>query len=421
MSAADSKHVIVCGAGVVGLCSAYYLLQRGHRVTMIERGAPDHDCCSLGNAGMIVPSHFIPLAAPGMTSLAIKWMFDSKSPFYVRPRLSIELITWGLRFMRAANQAHVSRSAPLIRDLSLASRALFEELSALGDDDFGLTKRGLLMLCRSDDTLHEEARIIARARELGLPAELVTPARAAELDPGVRMTIAGAVFFPLDCHLTPHRLMAKLLRLTQAAGAKFRWSTEVTGWRVENNRLAAALTPGEEITADEFVLAGGSWSPAAVRSLGLKLPMQAGKGYSLTLPRPRQLPHLCSIFTEARVAVTPMGGALRVGGTMELSGLDESIQANRVAGIVESVPRYFPEFKIEDFREPPVWRGLRPCAPDGLPYVGRFARWTNLCAATGHAMMGVSLAPVTGQLVAEILSDEKPSIAIDALRPDRFG
>ena len=421
MSAADSKHVVVCGAGIIGLCCAHYLVQRGHRVTVVERGAADHDCCSMGNAGMIVPSHFIPLAAPGMTSLAIKWMFDSKSPFYVRPRLSTELITWGLRFMRAANQAHVRRSAPLLRDLSLASRTLFEELSALGDDDFGLTKRGLLMLCRSDDTLQEEAKIIARARELGVPAELVTPARAAELDPGVRMTIAGAVFFPLDCHLTPHRLMEKLLRLTQAAGAKFSWSTEITGWRVENNRLAAALTSAGEIPAAEFVLAGGSWSPQTVRSLGLKLPMQAGKGYSLTLPRPRQLPHLCSIFTEARVAVTPMGGALRIGGTMELSGLDESIQANRVAGIVESVPRYFPEFKIDDFSASPVWRGLRPCAPDGLPYVGRFGRYPNLCAATGHAMMGLSLGPVTGRLVAEILSDEKPSIAIDALRPDRFG
>jgi len=414
------NHIVICGSGIIGLCAAYYLRLRGHEVTIVERGPEDRDGCSFGNAGMIVPSHFIPLAAPGMTALALKWMFDSKSPFYVRPRLSASLISWGVRFMRAANQAHVERSAPLIRDLSLASRALFEELAALGDDDFGLTKRGLLMLCRSDDTLHEEAKIITRARELGVPAELVTPARAAELDPGVRMAIAGAVYFPLDCHLTPHRFMAKLQRLTSAAGVNFRWSTEITGWRAQGNRLVAALTAAGEIVADEFVLAGGSWSPATVRGLGLTLPMQAGKGYSLTLPRPRQLPHLCSIFTEARVAVTPMDGALRVGGTMELSGLDESIQANRVAGIVESVPRYFPDFKIEDFREPPVWRGLRPCAPDGLPYVGRFGRYPNLCAATGHAMMGLSLGPITGRLVAQLLSGEQPTINLAALSPDRF-
>ncbi|MSU25486.1 MAG: FAD-dependent oxidoreductase [Opitutus sp.] len=414
------KHVVIGGAGIIGLCCAHYLRARGHEVSVLERAPEDRDGCSFGNAGMIVPSHFIPLAAPGMTKLALKWMFDSKSPFYVRPRLSAELISWGLRFMRAATQAHVDRAAPLLSELSLASRALYGELSALGDDDFGLTQRGLLMLCRSDDTLHEEAKIIARARELGVPAELCSPARAAELDPGVRMAIAGAVYFPLDCHLTPLRLMAKLLRLTKAAGVKFRWSTEITGWRAEHHRLAAALTATGEIAADEFVLAGGSWSPATVRALGLKLPLQAGKGYSVTVAGPRQLPQLCSIFTEARVAVTPMDGALRIGGTMELSGLDESIQRERVAGITESVPRYFPDFTAEDFRDLPVWRGLRPCAPDGLPYLGRFARYENLCAATGHAMMGLSLGPITGQLVAQLLSGEKPAINLSAFAPDRF-
>jgi D-amino-acid dehydrogenase len=138
------------------------------------------------------------------------------------------------------------------------------------------------------------------------------------------------------------------------------------------------------------------------------------------VPQPRQLPHLCSIFTEARVAVTPIDGALRVGGTMEISGMDESIQANRVAGIVESVPRYFPDFKVKDFSAPPVWRGLRPCAPDGMPYIGRFARYPNLCAATGHAMMGLSLGPITGHLVAQLLSGEKPRIDLAPMSPDRY-
>lgn len=420
MSSPTSRHVVVCGAGIIGLCCAHFLRARGHEVTVIDRAPEDRDGCSFGNAGMIVPSHFIPLAAPGMTSLALKWMFDSKSPFYIRPRLSADLISWGLRFMRAANADHVARAAPVIRDLSLASRALYEELAGQTANDFGLTCRGLLMLCKSQHSLDDEAAVATRARELGLPAEVVSPARAAELDPAVRMAIAGAIYFPLDCHLSPQRLMPTLLRLTRAAGVKFLWSTEITGWRVTGRQLAAAITTHGELSADEFVLAGGSWSPATVRSLGLKLPMQAGKGYSVTLPRPRQLPRLCSIFTEARVAVTPMGDTLRVGGTMELSGLDESIQRERVAGITESVPRYFPDFTADDFRGLPVWHGLRPCAPDGLPYVGRFARYENLVAATGHAMMGLSLAPITGKLVAEILSGEKPSLSLALLNPDRF-
>ncbi len=420
MSPTRSQRVVICGAGIIGLCCARSLRARGHDVTVIERAPEDRDGCSFGNAGMIVPSHFIPLAAPGMTTLALKWMFDAKSPFYIRPRLSVDLITWGLRFMRAANADHVTRSAPVIRDLSLASRALYEQLAEETANDIGLIQRGLLMLCKTQHTLDDEAGVATRARELGLPAEVVSAARAAEIDPDVRMDIAGAIYFPLDCHLTPQCLMPSLLRLARAAGVKFQWSTEVTGWRTAGRRVAAVRTTAGELEADEFVLAGGSWSPKTVRSLGLTLPMQAGKGYSVTLPRPRQLPRLCSIFTEARVAVTPMGSALRVGGTMELSGMDESIQSERVAGITEAVPRYFPDFSAADFRDLPVWRGLRPCAPDGMPYIGRFARHENLCAATGHAMMGLSLAPITGQLVAEILSGEKPSIAIDSLRPDRF-
>ena len=420
MSGAKAKRVVIVGAGIIGLCCARALAARGHRVTVVERLPEDRDGCSFGNAGMIVPSHFNPLAAPGMTSLALKWMFDAKSPFYIRPRLSLDLLTWGLRFMRAANANHVARSAPVLRDLSLASRALYEQLADETKNEIGLVRRGLLMLCKTQHALDDEAGVATRARKLGVAAEVVSAARAAELDPDVRMTMAGGVYFPLDCHLTPQRLMPTLLRLARGAGVEFAWSTEITGWRREGRRLAAAVTPHGEIEADEFVLAGGSWSPTAVRPLGLTLPMQAGKGYSVTLPRPRQLPRLCSIFQEARVAVTPMGDTLRVGGTMELSGLDESIQRERVTGITESVPRYFPDFTAEDFRDLPVWRGLRPCAPDGMPYLGRFGRYDNLTAATGHAMMGLSLAPITGQLVAEIISGEKPSVAIDRLNPDRF-
>ncbi|MDP3072060.1 MAG: FAD-dependent oxidoreductase [Opitutaceae bacterium] len=414
------SRVVILGAGLIGLCGARELAARGHRVTVVERLAEDRDGCSFGNAGMIVPSHFIPLAAPGMTTLALKWMFNRKSPFYIRPRLSAELIGWGVRFMRAASADHVARCAPVLRDLSLASRELYTQLAEETKNDIGLVQRGLLMLCKTQHALDEEAMVATRARELGLAAEVVSAARAGELDPDVRMAVAGGIYFPLDCHLTPQRLMPALLRLARAAGVQFQWQTEITGWRQTGHRLAAAITALGEIEADEFVLAGGSWSPEAVRPLGLKLPMQAGKGYSLTLPRPRQLPRLCSIFTEARVAVTPMGSALRVGGTMELSGLDESIQPERVAGIVESVPRYFPDFSVEDFRDVPVWRGLRPCSPDGMPYVGRFARYANLTAATGHAMMGLSLAPITGRLIAELLSGENPSHDLTLLNPDRF-
>lgn len=416
-----SKHVVIIGAGVIGLSTAYHCARRGLSVTVLERGPAQRDGTSYGNAGMVVPSHFIPLAAPGMVALGLKWMWNPASPFYIRPRLDADLIDWGLKFWRAANAGHVRRSAPLIRDLSLLSRAAFEEFAAVPGVDFGLVKRGLLMLCREPHTLDEEAKTAAHARELGLPAEVLDAQQTAALDPGARMDVAGAVHFPLDCHLSPARFMAALQSQSEALGVKFKWDCVVKNLRSEAGRLRAAqLATGEEIAADEFVLCGGTWSPELAHHLDLNLPMQAGKGYSLTLSQPRQLPRLCSILTEARVAVTPMGDTLRVGGTMEIAGLNEDINPVRVRGIVDSFCRYFPEFQPADFADVQPWRGLRPCSPDGLPYLGRTQKFANLSLSTGHAMMGLSLAPASGKILAGILSGESPALDLTLLSPDRY-
>ena len=415
-----SKQILIVGAGVIGVSTAYYLARRGHRVTVIERGPAARGGCSFGNAGMIVPSHFVPLAAPGMVALGLRWMWNPESPFYVKPRLSWELASWALKFWRAATPAHVARCAPLIRDLSFASRACFEELAALPGDDFGLVKRGLLMLCKTQHALDEEAKMAAQAVALGIPAEVLDARQTAEHEPGVRMDVAGAVYFPQDCHLTPQKFMATMQRECERAGVTFSFATEVSGWRVNGRRVEAVRTNRGDCTADEYVICGGSWSPGIARDLRLALPMQAGKGYSLTLPQPRQLPQLCAILSEARVAVTPMGGALRFGGTMEIAGLNESITPRRVAGIVRAVPDYYPEFTPADFADIQPWSGLRPCSPDGMPYVGRFGAYDNLATASGHAMMGLSLGPITGRLMAELLSGEKPSHDLALLSPDRY-
>lgn len=445
-----SKRIVIIGSGVIGLSTAYYCAQRGFNVTVVDRKPAQRDGCSFGNAGMIVPSHFIPLAAPGMVKLALKWMFNSASPLYIKPRLDADLLDWGWKFWRAANADHVRRSAPLIRDLSLESRKCFEEFAALPNLDFGLVKKGLLMLCKSEHALHEEGKIAEQSRALGVPAEVLDAKQTAALDPGARMDIAGAVHFPLDCHLTTHRFMAALEDQCAKLGVRFVWEAEVRACKTNNQKScssgrqsapsehgtksepphvgccgtpdigAIVTSTGEELEADEFVLCGGSWSPELARTLDLKIPMQAGKGYSLTLPKPRQLPQICSICTEARVAVTPMDGALRVGGTMEIAGLNENINPVRVRGIIDSFCRYFPDFRPQDFDGIQPWRGLRPCSPDGLPYIGRTARFTNLSLATGHGMMGLSLGPVTGKLIAEILSGEKPKTDISMLSPDRY-
>lgn len=416
MCAHMSKSVIILGAGVIGLSTALYCARRGMQVTIIDQKPRQRDGCSFGNAGMIVPSHFIPLAAPGMVALGLKWMWNPESPFYIKPRLDVDLMSWGLHFWKAATKARMEAAAPVLRDLSLLSRECFETLGL----DFGLVKRGLLMLCKKQQTLNEEAHMAEKSNALGIPAEVLDAKATAALDPAVTMDICGSVFFPKDCHLAPGSFIsaveAELLRL----GVTFLWETEVSGFKTESGALRALKTSRGEIESDEVVLSGGVWSAQLAKELDLKLPMQAGKGYSLTLANPKQLPELCSICTEARLAVTPMEGTLRVGGTMEMAGIDESITQRRVRGITRAFPQYFPAFEENDFAEVKPWSGLRPVSPDGMPYIGRTQRWKNLTVATGHAMMGLSLAPATGRIVSELLAGEKSSVKLDLMSPDRF-
>lgn len=414
------KQIIIIGGGVIGLCTAWYCRQKGHQVVVLERGSPQRDCCSLGNAGLIVPSHIIPLAAPGMVSMGFKMMWNPESPFYIRPRIDADLFEWGHQFIRACTPEHVKRSAPLLRDINFASKRLFEEFAAMPGMDFGLVKKGCLNLCKTEVRLHEEGELAAHARKLGMPAEVLTAEETRRLDPGVDMDILGSVYFPEDAHLSPNRFMAQLAELLVKRGVDIRWETDVTGWNKQGDRILSARTSIGDVAGDEFVLAGGSWSPTLGKMLGLRLLMQAGKGYSLTVEKPKQLPQLSYIFTEARLAVTPMCGALRFGGTMEIAGLNLEINPARIRGIVRSAGHYFPAFPPETFAGIVPWRGLRPCSPDGLPYVGRSRAVDNLAVGSGHAMMGLSLGPITGRLLAETLSAEAPSIELTLLDPDRY-
>lgn len=414
------KRVVIAGGGIIGLCSAYYAVRAGHQVTLIERGAPDHECCCGGNAGMIVPSHFVPLAAPGMVATGLRMMANPRSPFYIKPRLSWELADWGMKFIAASTHQQAAAAELVLRDLHLASRALFLELAADKSFKFGLKQNGLLMLCQTGHAWDEEAQAAKKANALGIPAEVLNAEETVKLDPTIDMDVMGSVYFPQDCHLEPRILLAALTEFLQSAGTDFRWQHNVTGWNACDGRITSVQTDHGEIEGDEFVIAGGAYSPALAKPLKLHLPMQAGKGYSVTVEMPPQLPKICSILTEARVAVTPMGRSLRFGGTMEIAGLDKSINSERVQGIVDSAARYFPAFDSSHFEDLPVWSGLRPCSPDGLPYIGRTSRVRNLIVATGHAMLGLSLGPITGKMVSQLVDGEASAVESPMISPDRF-
>jgi D-amino-acid dehydrogenase len=349
-------------------------------------------------------------------------MLSSRSPFYIKPRLDAELFRWGWHFTRSCNDRNVARGAPVLADLCLRSRELFCEFDDAMRREFQFSPHGVMNVCKTQQMLDHEAHGLARlANENGVEARVLDAREAAAVEPGAKLDIVGAVHFPGDAHLTPRKFTALLTRRLRAAGVELRFNSPVTGWRHAGERLAAVVTPTGEIAADEFVLAGGAWSPSMLAGLGVRLPMQAGKGYSLTLERPRLKLRTSLICTEARVAVTPMGDTLRFGGTMEISGLNSPVRPERVQQIIEAVPKYFPEMRADDFAGVAPWHGLRPVSPDGLPYVGRFARQENLLAACGHAMLGVTLAPITGQLIADVIGGRKSSIALETLRPDRFG
>ena len=412
-------HVGIVGGGIIGLCSAYYLLKAGHRVTLFDQ-APIADGCSLGNAGMIVPSHIIPLAQPGMMAKGMRWMLKSTSPFYVKPRLNADLMRWGWLFYRHSTPEHVVRSIPVLRDLSLLSKTLYQELAASDDLAFEWQERGLLMLYKTASAEHEMAEEADVANRAGIEARVLNSQQIQDMEPNTRVDVRGGIFYPGDAHLNPSELIRSLVGYLRRAGVTILENHTVTGFGKTSSCITSVQTTQGDYSVDEVVVAGGAWSPTIARQLGLRLSLQGGKGYSFMLRNVVDNVRIPAIMLEARATATPMGTDLRFAGTLEVAGTDMNVNMNRVRGIVQSINQYYPDIPIEMPAVDTVWRGLRPCSPDGLPYIGRTERYDNLVLATGHGMMGLSLGPATGKLVSELVAGQADSLEVSAFRPDRF-
>jgi len=411
----------VIGGGVIGLSVGWYLSRAGFQVTILDRDSSGRESCSDQNAGMVVPSHFIPLAAPGVIGQGLKWMLNPKSPFYLRPRLDLEMWRWCWDFFRSSNKRNVLKYRQLLSDMSLQSRRLILEMGEELDVD--IVQRGLVMYCQSPKGLENETAVADMARLVGVEAEVCGRERIRELDPDVTMDVIGGVWFPQDCHLNPGKLLDALRKDISSCGGRF-MDAEAVRFIREGRRVTRVVTKAEdELHVDQIVLACGAWTPDLAREFGLRLPMQGGKGYSMTLQNPVEQPRVCSLLKEGRVAVTPMGDKLRVAGTMEICGRDLSVNPLRVQGIIESFCQFFPAFKPEHFDGIDIWSGLRPCTPDGMPYIGPLPNTDNAIVATGHSMLGLSLGPVTGQIIARQLGvmDDGPALEVGLLAPQRFG
>lgn len=410
---------IIIGGGIMGLTSAYYLLKSGWKVTLIDKG-DFKDNCSQGNAGMIVPSHFIPLAAPGMISKGIKWMFNSQSPFYVKPSLDLSLISWGLRFMKSATQANVEKAAPHLRDYHLLSKQLYQDLAKENSFDFELTQKGILMLYKTEKAGEEEIHVGKDAQKLGLDVEMLTAEQVQAIEPNIKLDVAGAVHYHCDAHLYPSALTSQLLNYLKLNSAEVVSNSEVTGYDIKGGEIKSVTAGGKKYEGDLVVMTGGSWLPQLAKLAGLSMPIMPGKGYSFMESNTEYPIVHPALLIEARVAVTPMNGQVRFGGTMELAALNNDINMNRVEGIVNSIPKYYPQLNVELPEKKQIWYGFRPCPPDGLPYLGYTKKLKNLIVAGGHGMMGISLGPATGKVVAELAERLSPSINIDLYNPERY-
>ena len=412
--------VTIIGGGVIGLCSAYYLQKEGYEITVIERGDIT-DGCSFGNMGYMSPSHFIPLASPGIIAEGLKHMLSSSSPFYVKPRLNWDLMQWGYHFWKSSNAATVKKNAPHLNDLLQLSRHLINDMRTEIGDVFDMEEKGCLMMCKQQKTLDHEFHLADDAEKFGLKVDRLNAQQAQALEPDVELDVAGAVLFKDDCHFNPGKMMVALKKYLENKSVQFQLNTTVNGFEKVNNKISSIITDKGKFDTDEIVLATGSWLPVVAKMMGIKLLLQPGKGYSYTYSHVEKNIKYPAILVDGRCAITPWGHQLRIGGTMELSGINNKILINRMQGIYDSATNFYPGLKIDFPPADKIWNGLRPVTPDGLPYIGKVSNFVNVTIAGGHAMLGISEGTGTGKLVSEIIQDKQTAFDISAFSVKRFG
>jgi D-amino-acid dehydrogenase len=415
-----SKPVTIIGGGVIGLCCAYYLQKEGYEVTVIEKGDIT-DGTSFGNAGYVSPSHFVPLASPGIVAQGIRWMLSSTSPFYIKPRMSWDLVKWLMTFWKQANTHTVEKHIPPLNNILQLSRTLTTDIKNELGNRFRMEEIGCFMLYKTASVEKHEIELAKEAAALNIETKILTAQEVQAMEPDVQVDVKGGVLYPIDCHLHPGDFMRTLKDHLIKAGVKLQLNTTVTGFEKKGNTVTAVITDKGKFNCTQLVLANGSWLPVVSEKLGISILLQAGKGYSMTYENVKRNLRYPAILVDKRVAMTPMGADLRMGGTMEISGLNSPLLIKRAQAIYNGAKAYFPDLQLDMMPAEKIWYGLRPLTPDGLPYIGGHSKYANLVIAGGHAMLGLSLAAGTGKLVEELVSKKKTSIDVAAFKPERFG
>ena len=409
--------ILVIGGGVIGVSVAYYLAKQGRSVTLVDRD----DICSgssYGNVGLIANGHAIPLAAPGMLTQGLKWLLDPGSPFYIKPRFNLDLWRWLWQFRAAATEKRVHQGIPVLLWLSQSSLALFEELVANENLDFGFVRKGFLHLFNNQHSFKKDVEEATLLKEYGVDSTILDSDGVRQIEPNVLPSVTSGIYYPDYAQIIPDRFVHELARVIKNQGVNIKTNTEVLGFEVSGKRISAITTTRGSFQPDQVVLAAGAWSAKLARDLGIKISLQPAKGYSITFKSPPNSPQLPLSLIEHKAVVSPMGDMLRISSTLELAGFDSSINQRRVTATREAIGKYLPNAADLELIE--IWRGFRPASPDGLPIIGRSDKAENLILATGHGMLGMTHGPITGKLVSQIITGETPALDLTPLRVERF-
>jgi len=412
--------VLVLGGGMMGVCVAYYLAERGSTVILVEKGTVGHGC-SFANAGYVVPGHSMPLATPGIMAQGIKWMLNPESPFFIKPRWDKDLVRWLWQFRGACRTGRMYKSMEYLCELNRASMELYRELAREKASEFYFEQKGLLIVCKTQANMDAAIREVKDKEKLNIEAQVLNQTELKLLEPTIGAEVLGGVHFMQDGHLNSKEFVTGLAESAKKKGAVILEETEVIGWEEGGDKVRKVITTRGDFEAEQIVLATGAWSAGLMKKLGIKLLVQPAKGYSLTYKKPPVSPQIPMLLSETKVAITPLKDELRMGGTLELAGLNLTINRRRVGAIMKAVPQYLEGIDPANLELVELWRGLRPCSPDGVPIIDRSRRYENLVVACGHAMQGVSLGPITGKLVSQMLLGDKPMINLAPISCERFG
>jgi D-amino-acid dehydrogenase len=411
-------HAAVIGSGVIGTACAYYLSRAGWRVTMLDRGGFGQ-ACSHANCGLVVPSHILPLAMPGAVGSTLKTLFRKNSPLVIRPGLNWDLYRWLLKFAGRCKHRPMREAGHAIAALLDASASLYRDMIEEESLDCEWERQGCLFVFQSQQAMDHYAETDKLlSEEFGMGAERLNGEKLLEREPALNPGLAGAWFYERDSHLRPDRLLSAWRKVLEARGVTIREGCEVKSFRSKNGRVNALETSTGEVAADAFVVATGAWTPMLNRELKCKIPIQPGKGYSLTMPRPKLCPKIPLLLEEHRVAVTPMQSGYRLGSMMEFVGYDSSINPRRLNILKDGAAVYLREPFCEPVQE--TWYGWRPMTYDGKPIIDRSPAYENVMIAAGHNMLGLSMAPATGQLVADLLTGQSPRLDAAPYSVKRF-